>query len=162
MAPVFITLGLGALMFAGLFLLAEIGIRDGDRPGDSAVSAELWTSGQPDESRPLLVAEISNPSETPLLAGLSARRMLLPDWLAVPSTTVPFRTARRGLRADAHDVVGVVPAGGTARFTVPVARAGARYWLTAAVGQRGGRLRVHRMAVDAKTRLRQPATRALT
>jgi hypothetical protein len=162
MAPVFISLGLGALALAGLFLLVEIGIRDGDRPGDSTVSAELWTSGRPDESRPLLVAAICNPSATPLLAGLSARRMLRPDWLALPTTTVPFRTTRRGLRADAYDVVGMVPAGGTARFTVPVARAGARYWLTAAVGQRDGRLRVHRLVIDAKARLRRPATRAMT
>jgi len=161
MAPVFITLGLGTLAFAGLFLLAEVGTRNGDHPGDARITAEIWTSGQPDESRPVLVVEIRNPSSTPLLAGLSARRMSMPGWLAGASVAVPSRTSRRGLRADAYDTVGIVPASETARFTVSVARPGSRYRLTAAVGQRDGRLRVHRLPVDGTTRLRMPLPTAM-
>jgi hypothetical protein len=156
MAPLFIALSLGTLAFAGLFLLVEIGIRDGDRPGDAEVIVALWTSGQPDEPRPVLVTEIRNPSSRPVLAGLSAHRTLIPGWLAAPSSTVPFRTARRRLRAEAYEVVGIVPASGVARFTVPVTRTGRRYRLTAAVGQGDRRLRVHRIPVDVTARLESP------
>lgn len=149
MTPVFLTLGLAALAFAGLFLLVEIGIRNGDRPGDVRVSAEPWTSGQPDERRPVVIARIENPSAAPVVAGLSARRARIPAGLAPGGVTVPLRTTRRGLRAGDYDTVGVVPASGTARFTVPVERAARRYRLTAAVGQRDGRLRLHRIVVTA-------------
>jgi hypothetical protein len=155
--PVLITLGLGALAFAGLFLLAQIGIRDGDRPGDVRVSVEPWTSGQPDERRPVLIALIRNPSAAPVMAGLTARRAWIPAWLAPGGVTVPLRTARRGLLASSYDTVGIVPASGTARFAVPVERAARRYRLTAAVGQREWRLRLHRIVVAAPL---LPAARA--
>lgn len=148
MIAIFLTLGLGALAFAGVFLLVEIGIRDGDRPDDVRVSAEPWTAGQPDEQRPVLIAEIRNPSGTPVLAGLTARRSRIPGLLADSTVGVPFRTTRRGLRADDCDTVGIVPEFGSARFTVPVERAARRYRLTVAVGQRDRRLRLHRIYVS--------------
>lgn len=147
--PLSLPLSLGALAFAGLFLLAETGIRNGDRPGDARVSVEPWTAGQPDERRPVLIAEIRNPSGTPLVAGLSARRARIPGPLAGSTVSVPFRTTRRGLRAGDYDTVGIVPESGTARFTVPVERAAKLYRLTVAVGQSDRRLRVHRIYVTA-------------
>ncbi|HVT69269.1 MAG TPA: hypothetical protein VHF26_16075 [Trebonia sp.] len=149
MTAIFLTLGLGALAFAGVFLLAEIGIRDGDRPDDVRVSVEAWTAGQPDEQRPVLIAEIRNPSAAPVLAGLTARRSRTPGLLAASTVSVPLRTTRRGLRADDHDTVGIVPEFGTARFTVPVESAARRYRLTVAVGQRDRRLRLHRIYISA-------------
>jgi hypothetical protein len=147
--PIVLTLGLGTLAFAGIVLLVEIGIRDGDRPGDVRVSVEPWTSGQPDEQRPVLITEIQNPSGTPVLAGLTARRARMPGWLAANTVSVPFRTTRRGLRADDYGTVGIVPGSGTARFSVPVGQTAKRYRLTAAVGQRDHRLRVYTVYVDA-------------
>ena len=49
--------------------------------------------------------------------------------------------------------VGVVSAGGTARFAVPVAAPGRRYWLTVVAGQAAGRLRVHVIPVEERTRI---------
>jgi hypothetical protein len=68
--------------------------------------------------------------------------------LADSTVSVPFRTTRRGLRADDHDTVGIVPEFGTARFAVPVESAASRYRLTVAVGQRDRRLRLHRIYVS--------------
>jgi hypothetical protein len=58
---------------------------------------------------------------------------------------VPRRTLRRKFRPAKYATVGVAPAGGAAVFAVPVPARARRYLLTAAVGQEGGRLRVHRL-----------------
>jgi len=133
---------------------AARGFRDGDRPADATASAVLRDSGQPDESRPVIVATVVNPSPSPALVGLSvrpARPAWPPSWLTGlghPLTvTVPRRTARARFRPAAYDTVGVVPASATVRFPVPVGRAARRYLLTVAVGQPAGRLRLHRLRV---------------
>jgi hypothetical protein len=134
--------------FAALGWRAVAGLRDGDRPGDAKVSALLRDSGQPDESRPVVIAMVRNPSDKPVLAGLSARRTVMPELLRCgPSVTVPMRTARRNLRPTAYATIGVVPPHASARFPVPIRGRARRYLLTAAIGQAGGRLRLHRLHV---------------
>jgi hypothetical protein len=145
-----------ALTVAGMTWLALAGYRNGDRLLDAVVTAELRHSAQPDESRPVIVAEVRNPSESPVLVGLAARRSRIPGWRGGVGVGVPRRTARRALRADRYPVVGIVPASGSARLDVPVTETGERYRLTAAVGQAGGRLRVHRLLVDDRARLWLP------
>jgi hypothetical protein len=148
--------------FAALGWRAAVGLRDGDRPADAKVVALLRDSGQPDEPRPVVIALVRNPSDKPVLAGMSARRAVLPDWLrGGPSVTVPIRTARRALRPTAYTTVGVVPARSYARFPVPTSGRARRYQLIAAIGQAGGRLRVHRLHVggphsSARTELTLP------
>lgn len=157
MGTVLLALGAAAFLVLGAGWLAIGGFRDGDEPLDVTVSAELRSAGQPDEPRPVVVAEIRNPSGGTVLAGLSARPARVPRWLLDRRVTVPRRTARRGLRADRHETVGVVPVGGAARFTVPVAAPGRRYWLTVVAGQAGGRLRVHVIPVDERSRITRRA-----
>jgi hypothetical protein len=134
--------------FAALCCYAAAGVRGGDRPGDAKVTALLRASGQPDEPRPVAIATIRNPSDKPVLAGLSARRAVLPEWLrGGASVTVPIRTTRRSLRPTAFTTVGVVRPHACARFPVPLSGQARRYLLTAAIGQAGGRLRLHRVHV---------------
>jgi hypothetical protein len=149
-------LGALALVVAGMTWLALDGFRNGDRPLDAVVTAQLQQSAQPDESRPVVIAEVRNPSESAVLVGLAARRSRVPGWLGRGSVGVPRWTARRALPADRYPVVGVVPACGRTRLAVPVTATGERYRLTAAVGQAGGRLRVHRLMVDDRARLWLP------
>ena len=55
----------GAVCAAVLALLcrcAAAGFRNGDQAADAEVSAVLRHSGQPDESRPVVVATVRNPS----------------------------------------------------------------------------------------------------
>ena len=147
----------GALTLAATTRLAITGFRNGDRPLDAVVTAQLRQAGQPDEARPVVIAEVRNPSGSALLVGLTARRATMARaWLGGGSVGVPCRTGRRALRAGQYETVGIVPARGSARFDVPVTAAGKRYLLTAAVGQQGGRLRVHRLGVDERARLWLP------
>jgi hypothetical protein len=137
---------------AGLCYWGITGFRNGDRPTDARVTA-VFGAGAPGRPRPVVVAVISNPAGTPVLAALRARRALLPGWLADPHVVgVPRWTVRRTFRASRYAVVGVVPAGAAMRLRVPVpvpvaghALRGCR--LTVAVGQEGGRLRVHTLRV---------------
>ncbi len=138
----------GVLVLALLCWCAAAGFRNGDRPADTRVSAVLRDSGQPDESRPVVVATVQNRSGTPVLVGLSVRPVRLPAWLAGPLTvTVPRRTARKKFRPTGYATVSLVLAGATVRCTVPAETSARRYLLTAAVGQAGGRLRLHRLHV---------------
>jgi hypothetical protein len=135
-------------VLAALCWHAAAGFRDGDRSADATVTALLRRSGQPDESRPVVVAMIRNPSAKPVLAGLSVRRTVLPKWLNPgPHVTVPVRTARRALRPTRYATIGVVPARASARFPVPTGEHARHYLLTAAIGQADGRLRLHRLPV---------------
>jgi hypothetical protein len=141
------------VVVAGTFLLCVFGLvlvragtRAGDQAGDAAVTAWLGSAAQPDENRPVVVARVRNPADVALLAGFSVRPRRVPDWLgAGMSVSVPRRTARRRFRPGALDVVGVVPAGGVAEFTVPAAAPARAYRLIAVIGQGAGRLRVFRM-----------------
>ena len=149
MVSFWIGLAVAIVVLAALCAAAAAGFRNGDHQADATVVAVLTDAGQPDEPRPVVVATVRNPSGTPLLAGLSVRRAALPGGHTV---TVPRRTARRRLRAGAYATIGVVPAGGSARLTVPVRASARRYVLTAAIGQAGGRLRLHRLRVMAAHR----------
>jgi hypothetical protein len=133
---------------AGLCYWGMAGFRNGDRPTDARVTA-VFGAGAPGRPRPVVVAVISNPAGTPVLAALRARRALLPGWLADPHVVgVPRWTVRRTFRASQYRVVGVVPAGAAVEFPVPVAAPALRgALLTVAVGQEGGRLRVHTLRV---------------
>jgi hypothetical protein len=145
LTPLFcITAAVAAL--AALYYLAAAGLRDGDRPGDTLVTALVKIGTHPADARPRIVATVRNPSEVPVLAALSARRDLTPAWLADPhEVSVPLRTLRPKFRAGRYGCVGVVAAGGMAELAVPVPVGARRYVLTVAVGQQGGRLRVHRL-----------------
>jgi hypothetical protein len=138
----------GVVVFAALVVYGNDGVRNGDLPGDAWVSARVSGAGQPDEPRPVVVATVRNPSAAPVLAGLSVRRKRLPDLFTGGMTvTVPRRTARRKFRAGSHATVGVIPAGASVQFAVPVRASARRYLMTAVVGQAGGRLRVYRLSV---------------
>jgi hypothetical protein len=135
-----------ASVFAGLFYCLAAGFRNGDRPGDALVTALLTTGAQPDEARPLIVVAVRNPSGTPVFTALTARAALLPAGVAGHHDVgVPRRTLRGKFRPGKFATVGVAPAGGAAEFAVPVPARARRYLLIAAVGQEGGRLRVHRL-----------------
>jgi hypothetical protein len=151
-----LVLGVAALVLAGAGWLAIEGFRNGDQLDDVTVSAELRNAGQPDEPRPVVIAELSNPSATPALAGLSAKPARVLALATGRKVTVPRRTARYGLRAVRYGTVGVVPARGTVRFAVPVSARGRRYRLVAVIGQAGGRLRVHALGVDDRMRIWPP------
>jgi hypothetical protein len=133
-------------VFAALSWCLAAGLRNGDRPGDALVTALLVTGTQPGEARPLIIVTVRNPSGAPVVAGLSARAALLPAGLATShDVSVPRRTSRGKFRPGRYATVGVAPAEGAAELAVPVPSRARRYVLTAAVGQEGGRLRVHRL-----------------
>jgi hypothetical protein len=129
------------------------GLRNGDRPADATVTAVVRDAGQPDERRPVILAAIENPSATPVLAGLEARKARTPPRLSGSlNVTVPRRTARRKFRPSAYATVGIVPGKTTVSFTVPVRDSARRYLLTAAVGQSSGRLRLYHLHLAGATR----------
>ncbi len=125
----------GAL--AAVYRLAAAGFRNGDRPGDALVSAVLSTTGPATTG-----AVVRNPSGTPVLVGLTAGPARWPARLASPhAVSVPRWTLRGKFDPARYECVAVVPAGGAAEFAVPPCAA----VLVVAVGQEGGRLRVHRL-----------------
>jgi hypothetical protein len=139
------------------------GLRNGDRPADATVTAMVRDAGQPEEPRPVILAAIGNPSATPVLAGLEARKARTPPRLSgTLNVTVPHRTARRKFRPGAYATVGIVPGKTTVRFAVPVRGPARRYLLTAAVGQAGGRLRLYHLHVAAAGRAAPRAAAAGT
>ena len=153
MLSLFIALAVAAVAFGGVYWLALEGFRNGDRPDDAPVRAALRSSGQPGEERPVAVVAVGNPGGTPVLAAVAVRRAVLPGWLtgAVGSigSAVPRRTARRAYRPTAFPTVAVVPGGQCAELSAPVPAAMRRYLVMVLVGQAGGRLRVHRLRIEA-------------
>jgi len=120
------------------------GLRNGDQPGDSRVSA-LVAAGATG-GNPLIFATVRNPSGTPALTALRVSRGFVPGSLAGRfSVRVPRWTKGRRFRPDAYQTIGVVPASGATEFAVPLSRRAHRYVLTVAVGQQGGRLRLYRL-----------------
>jgi hypothetical protein len=133
-------------VLTALYYCLAAGLRNGDRPGDARVTALLATGAQPDERRPVIVVTVRNPSGTPVFAALRARAAVLPAGVVSGhDVSVPRWTLRGKFRPDRYPTVGVVPAAGAADLTVPVPARARRYVLTAAVGQEGARLRVHRL-----------------
>jgi hypothetical protein len=153
MLSLLIALAVGAAAFAAVCWLAREGFRNGDRPDDAPVWAALRSSGQPGEQRPVAVVALGNPGETPVLAAVAVRRALLPGWLAgivgANGIAIPRRTARRAYRPDGFPTVAVVPGGHYAELSAPVPAALRRYLIMVLVGQAGGRLRVHRLQIEA-------------
>jgi hypothetical protein len=150
MVSLFIVLGIGAIAFAGLGWFALEGFRNGDRPEDAQVLAALRSNGQPGEERPVAVVALGNPDGTPVLAAVGVRRARLPGWLAgAISTAVPRRTARRAYRPDGFPTVSVVSGGQYAELSAPVPAVARRYLVTVLIGQAEGRLRVHRLRIEA-------------
>jgi hypothetical protein len=162
---VFAIIAAAGALAAG-YLLAAAGFRNGDRPGDALVSAVLPTTvfpttvfpaaGLPAAVFPATVfpttgraaatAVVRNPSGTPVLVGLTARPARWAAWPA-PShdVSVPRWTLRGKFGPARYACVAVVPAGGAAELAVPAWRPRGATVLTVAVGQEGGRLRVHRL-----------------
>ena len=143
--------GIGGVLLAAPCYCLATGLRNGDRPGDAHVAAALVTGTRSaavscDGASPVIVVTVGNPSGTPVLAALNARRALVPALLTEPHDVgVPRWTGRRKFRPGRYETIGVAPPGGTAELAVPVAVRARRYVLTVAVGQEGGRLRVHRL-----------------
>lgn len=143
MVSYFLVIFLVACPMALLGTLGIAGLRNGDQPGDSRVSA-LVAAGA--GGNPLIFATVRNPSATPAVTALRVRRGFVPGALAGKfSVRVPRWTKGRRFRPGAYETVGVVPAGGATEFPVPLYRRAHRYVLTVAVGQQGGRLRVYRL-----------------
>src|SRR5262249_58449532 len=91
------------------------GLRNGDRPADATVRAVLRDAGQPDEPRPVILAAIGNPSATPVLAGLEARKARTPYRLSGgPDVPRPPRTGRPKFPPQPDANSGGVPRGTTA------------------------------------------------
>jgi hypothetical protein len=135
-------------MLAALYYLAVLGFRNGDRPGDALVTTVPLADPVPlAGTAPAAVAVlVRNPTGTPVLVGLTARAAFLPAWLAMPhDVSVPRWTLRGKFDPERYECVGVVPAGGATEFAVPALARARRTVLTVAVGQEGGRLRVHRL-----------------
>jgi hypothetical protein len=150
MLSLFIALAVGVVALAGVWWSALAGFRNGDRPFDAAVHAALRSSGQPGEARPVAVVAVGNRSGTPVLAAVAVRRALLPGWLAgTVGISVPRRTARRAYRPGGFPTVAVVAGGQCAELSAPVPAAARRYLIMVLVGQAGGRLRVHRLRIEA-------------
>jgi hypothetical protein len=153
-----LTVGLLAFIVAGTAWAAVLGFRSGDRALDVTVSAGLGDPGQPDEPRPVVIADIANPSGDAVVVGLAARAARAPFLLArlqPKRVTVPWLTRRRALRAGRFETVGVVAAGSAERLAAPVAATARAYWLTVAAGQSGGRLRVCRVLVREQAPVRR-------
>jgi hypothetical protein len=150
MVNLLIALAVGAAALAALCWYARQGFRNGDRPDDAPVRAVLRSSGQPGEERPIAVVAVRNPSGTPVLAAIAVRRALLPGRLAgAVGIAVPRRTARRAYRPDGFSTVAVVDGGQYAELSAPVPATARHYLVTVLVGQAGGRLRVHRLRIEA-------------
>ena len=145
-------------VFALLYYLVADGMRNGDRPGDAKVSAVVTTGTPPGAvpsagAAPVIIVTVRNPSGTPVLVALSARRTRLPAAFTEPrAVSVPRLTGRGKFRPGKYETVGVAPAGGAAELAVPVTERARRYVLTAAIGQEGGRLRVHRLRLGPVSR----------
>jgi hypothetical protein len=150
MISLLIVLAVAAVVFSVLCWCAGQGFRNGDRPDDAQVRATFRSSGQPGEERPVAVVAVRNPGGTPVLAAVAVRRALLPGLLAGPvSIAVPRRTGRRGYRPGRFPTVAVVAAGQCAELSAPVAANARHYLVMVLVGQAGGRLRVHRLRIEA-------------
>jgi hypothetical protein len=180
MTGLLISLAAAIISLGGLLWLAAEGFRLGDRPDDARITAVLRDAWQPDATRPVVAVTVRNPSGAPVLTGMSVhaglpfRYRLLSAWVRLPaaapataaapksasfpvSVFVPRRTARRRFRPAVFDTVGVVPPGADVQLTVPVPREAHGYMLTAVIGQRDRRLRVHRIALaQACRRTREP------
>jgi hypothetical protein len=150
MVNLLIALAVGMAAIAALSWYGREGFRNGDRPDDAPVRAALRSSGQPGEERPVAVVAVRNPGGTPVLAAVAVRRALLPGRLAgAAGTAVPRRTARRAYRPGGFPTVAVVAAGQCAELSAPVPASARHYLVTVLVGQSGGRLRVHRLRIEA-------------
>jgi hypothetical protein len=150
MIGLLIALAVAAAVFSGLCWCAVAGFRNGDRPEDSLVRAALRSSGQFGEERPVAIVAVLNPDAIPVLVAVAVRRALLPGPLAgAVSIAVPRRTARRAYRPGGFPTVAVVAGGQCTELAAPVTAAARRYLVTVLVGQAGGRLRVHRLRIEA-------------
>jgi hypothetical protein len=150
MISLLIVLAVAAVVFSAMCWYAVQGFRNGDRPDDAQVRAALRSSGQPGEERPVAIVAVGNPGATPVLAAVAVRRALLPGRLAGPvSIAVPRRTARRAYRPGGFPTVAVVAAGQCAELSAPVPASVRHYLVMVLVGQAGGRLRVHRLRIEA-------------
>jgi hypothetical protein len=150
MLSLVIALAVGAVAFAAVCWCAREGFRNGDRPDDAPVWAALRSSRQPGEERPVAIVAVRNRGGAPVLAAVAVRRALLPGWLAGAVTSaVPRRTARRAYRPGGFPTVTVVAGGQSAELSAPVPATVRRYLVMVLVGQAGGRLRVHRLRIEA-------------
>jgi hypothetical protein len=132
-------------LFVAVWLFAMEGVRTGDRPGDTTVSAVAV------DARDMGVRfTVHNPGDQAVLLGASLRRRSLRPWPShAASIRVPRRTARGGLPRGEHALVCVVePDDRTVmRIAPPGTRVAPRHLeLVVAIGE-PDRLRVLHRAV---------------
>jgi len=147
---------MAATVFSRMFANAVAHLKAASRiaeagPSDVTVtilSTILAPRGHGDSS---VVISIFNPGRRPVIAGLSVRRRLCPDWLgAAPCTRIARLTAGRRYRADRHGAIVVVQAGGITVQPVGFEATRGRNCLVAVLGQADNRLRVIRLPFDTR------------
>ncbi|HWE09087.1 MAG TPA: hypothetical protein VG325_07020 [Solirubrobacteraceae bacterium] len=137
MIAILLCLALAALVFSFGWGLLYAGLRAGDRPGDTAVTA-IESHG-----RRGICLTVHNPGTQAVLLGASIRRHSLRLWCEGGAfVSVPRRTADEKLLAGKHGVVSIVPAGESQTMLIPLAAlTRQRAELVLAVGE-ADRLRV--------------------
>lgn len=136
-SAVVVLLGGGALMIAGL--------RAGDRPGETTISAREADPGGG------IRFTIHNPGRKPVLLGATVRRTRFCSWLeGDTSMLVCRRISRWTLLAARHTVVCLIEPGATEIVSVPYRPTGRRAQLVVTTGE-SGRLRVYRRTLTASS-----------
>ena len=104
MIALLVSLGVTGCLFVAAWLFAMEGVRAGDRPGDTTVSA-VGVDGDGIGIR----FTVHNPGHQAVLLGASLRRRRIRLWQSNASyISVPRRTARGGLLPGDHALVCVV------------------------------------------------------
>ena len=124
--------------------LVHVGFRDGDRPQDARVQAEVVpAAGRNDGAGTWIEATVINPAPATALVALALRRSRF-IWTGAVSER---RTGGRRVRlALADQVIGAVPAQESGRFWLWAEGELHRLRLVVAVGT-PGRLRLHRIPI---------------
>jgi hypothetical protein len=138
-----LSLALATVMLAFGLTVLDVGLREGDRPSDTTLSAI-----EPDPRGRVIWLTVHNPGGQAVLVGASVRRPSLRLLCEAGAfTSAPRRTSRRGLRAGKHAVVCAIDAGDTRTVLVPLQSGGGRKAeLVVAIGE-ADRLRVLHRAV---------------
>jgi hypothetical protein len=143
--PLLVSLGLTGCLFIPVWIFAMEGVRTGDRPGHSTVSAV-----EADADGLGIRFTVHNPGRQAVLVGASLRRRSLRLWQSNAAyISVPRRTTRDALLPDEHTLVCVVEPGERVVFRLAAPRTAAvarRQELVVAIGE-PDRLRVLHRAV---------------
>jgi hypothetical protein len=125
------------------------------RSGASMVTAVLSGVDGRVRCQGAVDVDFSNRSARPVIVGLSVRADFFPGWPRVRhNTKVVSRPERRRYRADAQGTIGVIPANGIVRLSVPAPHDSCRRRVVAVVGEADGHLRVISVRIPPKPMMR--------